>query len=109
MNYFFFYNKMTTTEMISRINTDYTLEDAYIYVDMYDKINQRFSFKENNYNSNKIKINGKLCSFNLSLIEILMKLNNIDELKTTKYTYTVEQIKIKKTTDNTEIESYIIY
>ena len=38
-----------------------------------------------------------------------MKLNNIDEIKTTKYTYTVEQIKIKKTTDNTEIESYIIY
>jgi hypothetical protein len=109
MNYFFFYNKMTTNEMISRINTDYTLEDAYVYVDMYDKINQRFSFKENNYNSNKIKINGKLCCFNLSLIEILKKLNNIDEIKTTNYTYTVEQIKIKKTSDNTEIKPYIIY
>ena len=40
MNYIFFYNKMTTNEMITKISTNYTLEDAFIYIDSYDKIKQ---------------------------------------------------------------------
>ena len=111
MNYFFFYNKMTTDEMITKISTNNTLEDAIIYIDSYDKIKQLISFTDNNYNSNgnKIKLPGKLCSFELSLVEILEKINSIDEIKTHGYTYTIEKIKVKKSFDDSEIESYIIY
>jgi hypothetical protein len=84
---------MTRNEMITKITTNYTIEDAFIYIDSYDKI----------------KLPGKLCSFELSLVDILQKINSIDEIKTDGYTYTIEKIKVKKSVDNSEIESYIIY
>ena len=105
---FFFYNKLTNKELIDKISTNYKIIDGSVLVQDYNQSNNKIMVSDSK-NNNKI-IQGKLVEFNMSLSDIIQKINLIDECKSDEINkkYIVETIQA--TCTNNKIHNpYIIY
>lgn len=99
MSTFFFYNNLKNTELIKKINTHFTIEDGLL--ESCDP-----SLKGENENENTLK--GKIVRFNITLQDVLEKINGIPECKSEKKDkYTVEKVWVTRYSGRSE--AYIIY
>ena len=105
---FFFYNKLTNEELIKKINTNFEVYDGYIIIKNYDIENNLLEISDKTANNNKI-LYGKIVNFNMSLNDIIIKINEIEECKIkNKIKYILETIWANKIFGGM-YKSYIIY
>jgi len=76
---FFFHNKLTSKELIDKISSNYKIIDGCIMIQDYSLIDNKIIIG-NHENNNKI-LQGKLVEFNMSLTDVIYKINSIDECK----------------------------
>jgi len=108
MNIFFFYNKLTNVELLKKINNNFEIYDGYIIVKDYDNENNILEISEKSLNNNKL-LYGKIVKFNMTLDDIISKINEIEECKLeNKIKYTLDTIWANKTFGGT-YKAYIIY
>jgi len=106
MSTFFFYNNLINTELIKKINNQYTIEDGYIIVESYN--DSCLKIGEKNVNKNTL-LKGKIVQFNITLQDVLEKINDIPECKNEKKDkYTVEKVWATRHNGG-HSETYIIY
>lgn len=117
MVYFFFYNNLNNNELFKKIHPYHTVKIGYIYVSQFNKENNELIIKDHiqnanaNANPNK-KLYGLFVHFELTLEEVLNKLEKIDEIKyKNRNTYILHLIKvhIEEVDNNLEHDAYIIY
>lgn len=105
MVFFFFYNKFTNKELIDNICPYNKIIDGSIMVEDYDLENNKIIIG----NNNKI-LQGKIVEFNISLDNIIDKINFIAEYKLIKKNkkYTIDTIQATSIYNN-KYNTYIIY
>lgn len=105
---FFFYNKLTNQELINKISSDYKIIDGSILVQDYNLSTNDITIG-NIVNNNKV-LQGKLVDFDMSLSNVICKINLIDECKSniTEKKYIVETIQATCVNNEHHI-AYIIY
>ena len=84
---FFFYNKLTNPDLISKINTVYEICDGFVNVKIHNT-NNFIEIDDDPYN-NTIKLNGKIVSFDMRISEIIKKIHELEEIHSdniTKFT-----------------------
>jgi hypothetical protein len=106
---FFFYENLTDTELIKKININYEFYDGFIIIKNYDKETQTLEMGETIQDKNFI-LHGKIVSFNMKVEDVVKKIYEIEECKfknkNTKYTLTT----IYANTNNKGVfKTYIIY
>jgi hypothetical protein len=95
-------------ELIKRINNIYEINAGYIIIQNYDKENNNLEISENAINNNKL-LYGKIVNFDMSLNDVIDKINNIEECKLkNKIIYTLETIWANKSSGGA-YKAYIIY
>ena len=105
---FFFYNKLTNVELIKKINTRFEICDGFIIVHNYDRETHILEISDDILNNNKA-LPGKIVTFNMCLDDIIKKINEIEEVKTTnKIKETVTTIWANKPLGG-KCKTYIIY
>ena len=77
---FFFYNKLTNVELIKKINPRFEICDGFIIIQKYDGENNILEISNDSLNNNKA-LPGKIVSFNMTLDDIIKKINGIEEVK----------------------------
>jgi len=85
---FFFYNKLTNPDLISKINPIYEISDASINVKTHNATNNSIDIDDDSAN-NTIQLSGKLVSFDMRISEIIKKIHELEEIHSdnrTKYT-----------------------
>lgn len=80
MTLFFFYKNLTDIELIKKINTNFTINDAYIIIESYDSEKNILQINSK-IEKNSTLLHGKLVTFNMNLEDILEKINGIEECK----------------------------
>ncbi len=104
----FFYNKLTNIELIKKINDNFTIDNGYIIIKNYDNENNILEISENKSLNNKI-LNGKIVNFDMTIYDIIKKINEIDECKIeNKIKYTLETVWANKIS-GCSYKVYIIY
>jgi hypothetical protein len=104
----FFYNKLMNIELIKRINHFYDICDGYILMQKYDSSNNVLEISDKLIDNNQI-LHGKIVDFNMSIHDVVNKINEFDECKLeNKIKYTLEEIWTNKTFGGT-CKAYIIY
>ena len=109
----FFYKHLMNTELIEKINNEYTMLDGYVLVQNYDDENNTLEIHNKPQYNDKI-LYGKIVSFDMRLVDVVEIINEIDECKlptkksNTKSKYTLESIWVNKNICGT-IKAYIIY
>jgi hypothetical protein len=78
---FFFYKNLTNVDLINKININYQIIDGYTIVHSYDQPNNILKINNNNNNNNNTILYGKIVTFNMKLIDVLDKINDIEECK----------------------------
>ena len=76
---FFFYDKLVNPKIIQQINTEYTISDGYTLIYSYDKENNSIQFS-NEIIHNTVLLHGKVVDFDMTLQEIIEKINTIEEI-----------------------------
>jgi hypothetical protein len=76
---FFFYDKLINPKLIQQINTEYTISDGYTLIYSYDKENNSIQFS-NEIIHNTVLLHGKVVDFDMTLQEIVEKINTIEEI-----------------------------
>jgi hypothetical protein len=105
---FFFYNKLTSIELIKKITTNFEICDGYIIIENYNIENNILEISNKAINNNKILF-GKIVNFNMKLDDIINKINEINECKIENKTkYKLEIIWANKMFGGT-FQTYIIY
>lgn len=105
---FFFYNKLTNIELIKRINPNFDIYDGYIIIKNYDRENNLLEISDNQLNNNTL-LYGKIVNFNISIDDVIKKINDIEECKIeNKIKYILETIWVNKKSGGT-YSAYIIY
>jgi hypothetical protein len=105
---FFFYNKLTNVELIKRINHNFDIYDGYIIIKNYDRENNLLEISDNPLNNNTL-LYGKIVNFNMSIDDVIKKINDIEECKIeNKIKYILETIWTNKKFGGT-YSAYIIY
>ena len=105
----FFYNKLTNVELIKRINHQFDICDGYILMQNYDISNNILEISDKITDNNKL-LYGKIVDFNMSIYDVVNKINEFDECKSeNKIKYTLEQIWTNKTFGGGTQKAYIIY
>ena len=101
---FFFYKKLTNTELINNINTDFEIDDATILVQKYDIENNILEISDNIEN-NTFLLHGKIVTFNMKFEDVINKINEMKDIlnETNQELFNVKKIIVNKK------ESYIIY
>lgn len=109
MTTFFFYNKlMTNIELIKKINHIFHTTDGYIIVKNYDSKNNILEISEREI-ENDIILHGLIVHFDMTLDDILIKINNLEELRfDDRIKYKLEQILVSKKFGGM-CSAYIIY
>lgn len=108
---FFFYNKLTENKLLKKINHKFEIKDDYGYI-LVNKYNSDNNILEisNDSNNNNVLLYGKIVDFDMSLYQIIHKINNIEECrlkyKNTKYTVTTVDAF---SSNNQMYNVYIIY
>jgi formyltetrahydrofolate synthetase len=106
---FFFYNHLTNLDLIKKININFEICDGYIIIQNYDIKNNLLDFIDKSSKNNEI-LYGKIVNFNMKLDDIIKKINEIDECKLeNKIKYTLEEIWVNPTFEETKHKAYIIY
>lgn len=77
---FFFYNQLTNLELIKKINKTFEIYDGYIMIKNYDKENNILEISDKNMYNNTL-LYGKMVNFNMTMEDIIAKINQIDECK----------------------------
>jgi uncharacterized membrane protein len=75
----FFYNKLTDVDLLKKINTNFVIDDGYIFVNNYDRENNILKIGDNP--SNNVVLHGKIVNFNMTLEDVINKINEIEECK----------------------------
>ena len=89
---FFFYDKLSNTELLKKINESFEITDGYILIDSYDSYNNILEISDDSLN-NKTVLEGKIVNFNMKMEDIVSKINEIPECKfKNKTKYTMETI-----------------
>lgn len=101
---FFFYKKLTNTELINNINTDFEIEDGTILVQKYDIENNILEISDNIEN-NTFLLHGKIVSFNMKFEDVINKINEMKEILNEN---NQELFNVKKIIVNNKT-AYIIY
>jgi hypothetical protein len=101
---FFFYKKLTNTELINNINTDFEIDDSSILVQKYDTENNILEIS-NNIENNTFLLHGKIVTFNMKFEDVIKKIN---EMKNIINENNQQLFNLKKLTVNNK-ETYIIY
>ena len=110
---FFFYDKLTNIDLIKKINNDFEIYDGYIIIQNYNIEKNILEINNNSINNNKL-LYGKIVKFNMTLDEVIKKMEEIEECKLknrTKYTLTTiwaKKVWANKTFGET-YKTYIIY
>ena len=105
---FFFYNKLTNLKLIKKININFEIYDGYILIQNYDIENNILEINNKSSKNNKL-LYGKIVNFNMTLDDIIKKINEIDECKLeNKIKYSLEEIFTNKTFGGM-YKAYIIY
>ena len=81
---FFFYAKLTDTELIKKISNNFEINDGYIIIENYDRQNNILNISDNSSNNNKL-LYGKIVKFNMKLEDVIIKINEIQEIKFKNY------------------------
>ena len=95
---FFFYQKLTNIELLTKISNNFEINDGHIIIQKYDEENNILEISDNLINNNTI-LYGKLVNFNNMKIEdIIQKISKINECKfKNKYkNYTLDTIWVNK-------------
>jgi hypothetical protein len=107
MTYFFFYNNLINDELLQKIDIKYEKINGYIYIKEQDNnlnidIDDLDSF-------NNIILDGVIINFNLDLVEIVNKINNIEEIRIiNKNKYCLKNI-IGYNCENKKYSLYVIF
>lgn len=105
---FFFYDKLSNTELIKKISESFEITDGYILIDSYDSFNNILEISNDSLN-NKTLLHGKIVNFNMKMEDIVSKINEIQECKfKNKTKYTMETILANRKYGGT-CYAYIIY
>jgi hypothetical protein len=93
---FFFYDKLSNTELIKKISESFEITDGYIVINTYDSSNNILEISNDSIN-NKTLLHGKIVNFNMKMEDVLSKINEIQECKfKNKTKYTMEKILANK-------------
>ena len=106
MTLFFYYKNLTDIELIKKINTNFTINDAYIIIESYDS-EQNILQINSKIEKNNTLLHGKIVTFNMNLEDILEKINGIEECKF-KSKYTLDTIFASRISGGV-YKAYIIY
>lgn len=112
MVYFFFYNNLNNTELLKNIHPYHKVKIGYIYVSEFDRSNNKLVIYKNkdDVQNTKTKLYGLFVYFELTLEEILQRLEKIDKIKyKNRNKYILDVIKVYLEDDNMEQDAYIIY
>lgn len=104
---FFFYNKLTNIELLKKINNNFEIDDGNIFIHNYDIENNMLEISNNTIHNNVV-LKGKIVKFNMKLEDVIIKINEINEIKDHKKSYTLETIWANKKYGNV-YKAYIIY
>jgi hypothetical protein len=105
---FFFYNKLTNEELIKKISDNFEIYDGFILMEKYDIENNILEISNKTINNNKL-LHGKIVNFNMTLNDIIKKINEIKEcILKNRTKYTLETI-MANTTLCGSYKTYIIY
>jgi len=83
---FFFYDKLTNPEIISKINPVYEISDGFINVKTH---NDNSIDIDDDPANNTIQLNGKIVTFDMRISAIIQKIHELKEIHSdnrTKYT-----------------------
>ena len=106
---FFFYNKLNNLELIKKINKHFEIFDGYIIIQNYDNENNILEISDKPSNNTKL-LYGKIVYFDMELVDVIKKINEIEDLKLeNKIKYTLEEIWTNKTFGGGVYKAYIIY
>ncbi len=104
----FFYNKLNNIDMINKISSVNLIKDGYIFITEYDKDSNTLVIGDRS-DEKKNLLCGKLASFNMTLEQIVEKINGFDEVKfPNREKYTIETIHVQTYSSGT-YKAYIIY
>lgn len=105
MTIFFFYNNLTNINLITKIDTNFSIINGYIFIEYYNEN----TIKINNNSTYNTKIlYGKIVIFNYDLDYILDKINKLDCIKNDKidkYNITTKPVY----SYNKQYDAYIIF
>lgn len=109
---FFFYKNFTNIELLKKITNDFEIDEGYIIIQDYDKENNILKISDKNENNNNTLLYGKIVNFNMTVEDILEKINDIEDCKF-KNKNNIEKYTLKTImayTINGEVyKVYIIY
>jgi hypothetical protein len=88
---FFFYNKLTNVELLKKINIHFKINDGYVLIQNYDSQNNILEISDKSINNTTV-LHGKIVIFDMTLEDVIKKINEIDECKFKKTKYTLETI-----------------
>jgi hypothetical protein len=106
---FFFYNNLLDINLLSQISENIKIIPSYILVDYYNKENNLLIISKKE-SINKQILKGILVQFDITLSEILKKINELDKInKINKIQmYNLDTVDVNIYKDETTI-AYIIY
>ena len=78
-----FYSKMRSIENIKKLNCKYKMFDCYTFVNFYNTKSNIIRISENPID-NKSKLYGKLYYLDISLSELVFKLNTLNNIQINK-------------------------
>jgi hypothetical protein len=105
---FFFYNKFKNVELIKKINNQFDISDGYVIVKNYNSENNLLEISDKSFNNNKI-LYGKIVNFNMTIEDIIKKINKIEDFKIENKTkYYIKSILTNKTYGDTD-EAFIFF
>ena len=105
---FFFYNKLTNPEIISKINDNYEISDGVINVQQ-SNIDANFIEISDDPVNNTIQLSGKIVKFDMKIGFIIKKIHESEAIQSANKTkYTIKTIIVTNTLGET-CETYIIY
>ena len=105
---FFFYNNLLDFNLLNQISENIKIIPSYILVEDYDKENNLLIISNKKSNDKQI-LKGILVIFDISLGEILKKINEHDKIKyENKQIYKLDIVSVNIYKDETT-KAYIIY
>lgn len=105
---FFFYNKLTNPEIISKINENCEISDGVINV-QESNVDANYIEISDDPAENTIQLNGKIVKFDMKIGLIIKKIHESEAiLSDNKTKYTIKTVTVTNTLGET-CETYVIY
>ena len=108
MVYFFFYDKLTETDLINLINPEFEICSGFVRIDKYDKTTNSLSIDDTSENNRNI-LWGEIVNFNMTTEDVLLKIYDIHECRFSgRSKYSMREILTMNRRGETK-NAYIIY